>query len=256
MYLRSLAIATMVLISEPSITVRGDTLKDRIVAEYAGEYVCNQGASSLTIQLLKPKPGSLVVAIFKFGPTSTNSWVSSGAFLLRGTVSLDGGRLELQPLSWLSRPFGYDMVGLSGNSIDGGITFTGFVDGTNCSAFSISRVSTAATYAPPSTSRSRQQAPQPPSTPSTEVTSQPLAPLSDHLSEIPLQTQSGVFVVPVMINGALTLNFMVDSGAADVSIPADVVLTLIRTGTIQKEDFLGQKTYQLADGSTVPSQTF
>ena len=62
--------------------------------------------------------------------------------------------------------------------------------------------------------------------------------------------------VPVSINGALTLNFMVDSGAADVSIPADVVMTLKRTGTIQEGDFLGEKTYQLADGSTMPSKTF
>jgi aspartyl protease family protein len=35
-----------------------------------------------------------------------------------------------------------------------------------------------------------------------------------------------------------------------------VVLTLVRTGTLQKGDFLGTQTYQLADGSTVPSRTF
>jgi hypothetical protein len=44
--------------------------------------------------------------------------------------------------------------------------------------------------------------------------------------------------------------------AADVSIPADVVSTLMRTGTLQKSDFVGQKIYRLADGSTVPSATF
>jgi predicted aspartyl protease len=52
------------------------------------------------------------------------------------------------------------------------------------------------------------------------------------------------------------LDFVVDSGATDVSIPADVVMTLMRTGTLAKSDFLGEKTYVLADGSTVPSQTF
>jgi clan AA aspartic protease (TIGR02281 family) len=66
----------------------------------------------------------------------------------------------------------------------------------------------------------------------------------------------GTFKVPVTINGQLTLDFIVDSGAADVSIPADVVLTLIRTGTIAEEDFLGARTYTMADGSTVPSQRF
>jgi predicted aspartyl protease len=54
----------------------------------------------------------------------------------------------------------------------------------------------------------------------------------------------------------LNLNFTVDSGAADVSIPADVVMTLLRTGTLKDSDFLGTQTYVLADGSRVPSQTF
>jgi predicted aspartyl protease len=62
--------------------------------------------------------------------------------------------------------------------------------------------------------------------------------------------------VPVTINGQLTLKFLVDSGAADVSIPADVVMTLIRTETISDADFLGKQNYTLADGSTVPSQRF
>ena len=33
-------------------------------------------------------------------------------------------------------------------------------------------------------------------------------------------------------------------------------MTLMRTGTLKKTDFLGEKTYVLADGSKVPSQTF
>jgi predicted aspartyl protease len=49
---------------------------------------------------------------------------------------------------------------------------------------------------------------------------------------------------------------VVDSGASDVSVPADVVMTLIRTGTIAKSDFIGTQTYTLADGSTVQSATF
>jgi type I restriction enzyme R subunit len=38
-------------------------------------------------------------------------------------------------------------------------------------------------------------------------------------ADVPLNTNGGVFVVPVEINGAITLDFAVDSGAADVSIP-------------------------------------
>jgi len=74
--------------------------------------------------------------------------------------------------------------------------------------------------------------------------------------EVILDKRNGVLLVPVLINNALTLDFVLDSGAADVSIPADVVLTLIRTGTLTEADFSGTKTYVLADGSKVPSQTF
>jgi Aspartyl protease len=63
----------------------------------------------------------------------------------------------------------------------------------------------------------------------------------------------GTFEVPVEINGAITLNFVIDSGAADVTIPADVVSTLIRMGTIKPSDFIGRQTYVLADGSESPS---
>ena len=73
---------------------------------------------------------------------------------------------------------------------------------------------------------------------------------------IPLEKVGGTYVVSVLINGAITLKFTVDSGAADVSIPADVFLTLVRTGTITNSDFLGSQTYVLADGSKMPSQMF
>ena len=73
---------------------------------------------------------------------------------------------------------------------------------------------------------------------------------------VQLKNDGGIFVVPVEINGAITLDFVVDSGASDVSLPADVVSTLIRTGTIGAADFVGQQTYVLADGSKVPSDVF
>jgi clan AA aspartic protease (TIGR02281 family) len=74
--------------------------------------------------------------------------------------------------------------------------------------------------------------------------------------DVPLRTHGGIFVVPVEINGAITLEFGVDSGAADVSIPNDVFSTLRRTGTVKDSDILGQKTYILADGSKSQSVTF
>jgi clan AA aspartic protease (TIGR02281 family) len=73
---------------------------------------------------------------------------------------------------------------------------------------------------------------------------------------VPLKMDGGTFIVPVQINGTMTLNFVIDSGASDVSIPADVVSTLMRAGTITEPDFIGESTYVLADGSTTKSQTF
>jgi len=71
-----------------------------------------------------------------------------------------------------------------------------------------------------------------------------------------MQPLNGVFVVPVRFNETITLNAIVDSGASDVSVPADIVLTLIRSNTVTESDFLGEKTYILADGSKVPSRQF
>src|SRR5262249_1748269 len=89
-----------------------------------------------------------------------------------------------------------------------------------------------------------------------KVTTSSLSSSSSGATLIPVKAQGGTFVVPVLINKAITLNFVIDSGASDVSIPADVVLTLVRSGTLQRSDFIGTKTYRLADGSTVPSTTF
>lgn len=73
---------------------------------------------------------------------------------------------------------------------------------------------------------------------------------------VPLVKSGGVYEVPVRINNVVMLSFIVDSGAADVTIPADVLGTLFKAGTIKPEDFRGEKVYRLADGSTVPSPTF
>jgi len=74
--------------------------------------------------------------------------------------------------------------------------------------------------------------------------------------EMPLLKKGGVYQLPVEINGVITLHFILDTGASDVNISADVVLTLHRAGTVRDADFLPGKTYTLADGSTVKSERF
>ncbi|HET7086212.1 MAG TPA: retropepsin-like aspartic protease [Rhizomicrobium sp.] len=67
---------------------------------------------------------------------------------------------------------------------------------------------------------------------------------------------NGAFVIPVVLNNVLTEKFIVDSGAADVSIPADVASALRKLGTLTDADLLGTKTYMMADGSLVPSEIY
>src|SRR2546426_3651879 len=74
--------------------------------------------------------------------------------------------------------------------------------------------------------------------------------------DIPLMKRGGVYTLPVEVNGVITLHFILDTGASDVNIPADVALTLHRAGTIRDTDFLPGKMYTLADGSTVKSSRF
>lgn len=81
-------------------------------------------------------------------------------------------------------------------------------------------------------------------------------PETSQIKKVAMEQDGGTYVVSGLINNALTLKFVVDSGATDVAIPADVVSTLIRIGTLGKSDFIGSQVYKLADGSLVPSATF
>ena len=73
---------------------------------------------------------------------------------------------------------------------------------------------------------------------------------------MPLRIDRGISFVPVEINGTLKLDFAIDSGASDVSVPADVFSTLKRTSTVKESDLIGQRSYVLADGSTTQSSIF
>jgi hypothetical protein len=73
---------------------------------------------------------------------------------------------------------------------------------------------------------------------------------------IPLIQAHGTLQVPVVINGKNSLNFTIDSGATDVSIPANVFSALTRDGTVSRQDYLDKRLYKLADGSGEISQRF
>ncbi|HEX3396371.1 MAG TPA: retroviral-like aspartic protease family protein [Steroidobacteraceae bacterium] len=75
-------------------------------------------------------------------------------------------------------------------------------------------------------------------------------------TRIPLLKMSGGLIAPVIINHALKLNFIVDSGASDVSIPAEVFSSLVRANTVTRADITGTRPYKNADGEVFQSQTF
>jgi len=73
---------------------------------------------------------------------------------------------------------------------------------------------------------------------------------------VPLEQLGSIYVLPAVVNGVVNMRFLLDSGATDVSIPADVVAAMVKAGLVKDRDFLGEQTYTLADGSKVPSKTF
>ncbi len=80
------------------------------------------------------------------------------------------------------------------------------------------------------------------------------APPPPGASEVHLQARGGALYVPVVVNGSLPLKFVLDSGASDVCIPADVAQTLKRMGALTPADERGFGTAVLADGSRVRAE--
>ncbi len=74
-------------------------------------------------------------------------------------------------------------------------------------------------------------------------------PAPTQTTAVPMKKDGGVYVVPVTLDGIVTVDCIVDSGASDVNIPAGVYRKLLRAGAIQQSDILGTQVYTLADGS-------
>jgi clan AA aspartic protease (TIGR02281 family) len=81
---------------------------------------------------------------------------------------------------------------------------------------------------------------------------------SSHSKEdrVLLASSGGVLVAPVIVNNAIKLNFLVDSGASDVSIPSDVFASLLRSGAITQADITGSRKFVDANGDTSRAKVF
>jgi clan AA aspartic protease (TIGR02281 family) len=67
--------------------------------------------------------------------------------------------------------------------------------------------------------------------------------------EVTIERHGNTYTVPVRVNQTITLPFILDTGATDLVIPADVALTLIRAGALTSDDFSGKTRYSMANGS-------
>lgn len=79
---------------------------------------------------------------------------------------------------------------------------------------------------------------------------------SSSATTVKLKKTGGVYEIPVELNGVLKISFIFDSGASDVSISPDVALTLMRTGTIDDDDWMEGQYYRFADGTYAKSMRF
>ena len=84
----------------------------------------------------------------------------------------------------------------------------------------------------------------------------PIEVTASDVDDVALVQAGRLFEIPVQINGTITLNFIIDSGASDVQIPLDVFSTLVRASTIGNTDIVGEQTYVLADGSKQKAPRF
>jgi hypothetical protein len=71
---------------------------------------------------------------------------------------------------------------------------------------------------------------------------------------IALRPVGGILAVPVLLNGTVSANFVVDSGAAYVSIPDNIIQALRTAGKLSDADFVGEASGKLADGSVIKSK--
>jgi len=86
--------------------------------------------------------------------------------------------------------------------------------------------------------------------------SEPGAATESQVAQIPVTSHGSSVATSVSVNNAIALNFIVDSGASDVSIPEDVFTTLVRAGAVRREDLTGKDAYTTADGSSHTELTF
>jgi clan AA aspartic protease (TIGR02281 family) len=84
----------------------------------------------------------------------------------------------------------------------------------------------------------------------------PLQPAQPGQTLVKGTPDAGTLDVPVSIDGAPAMSFIVDSGASLISIPWDDAEPFMKTGLIKRGDYQGERPFQLADGTTVSAEIY
>ena len=114
-----------------------------ILGTWAGEYICNQGVTGLTLTV-QDVGTARMRALFHFYESPKNPGVPEGCFLMAGTVDPDSGTVSLTGGRWLMRPEGYSAVDMSGAISPDGLRFAGSLSPElNCTDFVLDRLTEA-----------------------------------------------------------------------------------------------------------------
>ena len=106
---------------------------------WTGTYRCGQGKTGLNLAMKHSGKQRKVNAIFSFYPIPSNPSVPSGSFEMTGNYNKRSKRLTLIAGEWISQPFGYFTVDMSGRISDDYQSFAGNVIFSGCSFFRLTK---------------------------------------------------------------------------------------------------------------------
>jgi hypothetical protein len=136
---RLIQVSNKTIVSEDKISPNQSPSSPGV--SYQGAYFCGRRVARVTLKVLPQVGEPRRHAILSFGPEPTSPDVPRGAFLVEGSIDLHGGELSMLPVKWVTRPPGYNWLGLNGRSDDGGRTFSGrTVNNSACTIFTLRRI--------------------------------------------------------------------------------------------------------------------
>ena len=75
----------------------------------------------------------------------------------------------------------------------------------------------------------------------------PTATLRGTRVEVPIRRSHGGFMVDGVMNGTRRASFILDSGATNVVIPRDIIVAMVREGTVTQADYVGPIIHKYAN---------